>query len=67
MLCARKRVCPPSWKTYPVLALLVEKEEFFAEYDLDYDGGARDPALERIPERPDLLTQILSPLVSDAE
>jgi len=46
------------------LRLLVEKEEFFTEYGLDYDGGARYPALERIPDRPDLLTQILSPLVS---
>jgi len=47
------------------LRLLVEKEEFFTEYSLDYDGGARYPALERIPDRPDLLTEILSPLVSD--
>jgi predicted metalloprotease with PDZ domain len=45
------------------LRLLVEKEEFFTEYSLDYDGGARYPALERIPDRPDLLTEILSPLV----
>ena len=47
------------------LRLLVEKEEFFTEYSLDYDGGARYPGLERIPDRPDLLTQILSPLVSE--
>jgi predicted metalloprotease with PDZ domain len=45
------------------LRLLTEKEEFFTEYSLDYDGGARYPALERIPDRPDLLTEILSPLV----
>jgi len=47
------------------LRLLVEKEEFFTEYSLDYDGGARYPGLERIPDRPDLLTRILSPLVSE--
>jgi predicted metalloprotease with PDZ domain len=47
------------------LRLLVENEEFFTEYSLDYDGGARYPALERIPDRPDLLTEILSPRVPD--
>jgi predicted metalloprotease with PDZ domain len=47
------------------LRLLVEKEEFFTEYNLDYDGGARYPALERIPDRPDLLTEILSPLIPE--
>jgi predicted metalloprotease with PDZ domain len=49
------------------LRLLIEKEEFFTEYSLDYDGGARYPALERIPDRPDLLTEILSPLAREGE
>jgi predicted metalloprotease with PDZ domain len=46
------------------LQLLVEQDGFFTDYGLDYEGGDRYPALERIPEQPDLLTQILSPVVT---
>jgi predicted metalloprotease with PDZ domain len=43
------------------IRLLVENSEFFREVDLDYGGGERYPHLERVEERPDLLTAILAP------
>jgi predicted metalloprotease with PDZ domain len=46
------------------LDLLVENGEFFKTYRLNYHGGERFPHLERDPARPDLLEQIISPLVS---
>jgi predicted metalloprotease with PDZ domain len=46
------------------MELLVENGDIFRTYVLDYHGGARHPRLERIPGRPDLLSQILTPLTS---
>ncbi|MBW2542863.1 MAG: M61 family peptidase [Deltaproteobacteria bacterium] len=43
------------------IRLLVENSEFFREAALDYTGGQRYPHLERVEERPDLLSQILAP------
>src|SRR5262249_24595768 len=44
------------------IELLVENAEFFKTYRLDYQGGERYPHLERVAERPDLLTEIVKPL-----
>jgi predicted metalloprotease with PDZ domain len=43
------------------IRLLVENSEFFHEATLDYSGGERYPHLERVEERTDLLSQILTP------
>ena len=43
------------------IRLLVENSEFFREVELDYNGGERYPHLERLEERADLLTPILTP------
>ena len=40
------------------IELLVENVEFFHTYRIDYRGGERYPHLERIPGKPDLLTDI---------
>lgn len=46
------------------LELIVENAEYFKTYRLNYHGGARYPHLERIANRPDLLTQIIKPLTA---
>ncbi|MFC1525245.1 M61 family metallopeptidase [Candidatus Latescibacterota bacterium] len=46
------------------LELLIESGEFFTSYNLEYEGGARYPRLERDASREDLLTQILTPLAA---
>ncbi|HEV8131320.1 MAG TPA: M61 family peptidase [Acidobacteriota bacterium] len=43
------------------LELLVEDQEFYKTYRLDYHGGDKQPHLERDTGRPDLLEQILKP------
>jgi len=43
------------------IRLLVENDEFFREAKLDYAGGERYPHLERVEDRADLLTPILTP------
>lgn len=45
----------------PNLDLLIENGEFFQTLRVGYRGGARYPALERNPSRPDRLAEILSP------
>jgi predicted metalloprotease with PDZ domain len=40
--------------------LLVENEDFFKNCRLDYHEGEKYPVLERDPERPDLLSEILA-------
>jgi len=43
------------------LELLVESGGFFTTYPLEYGGGERYARLERIPGRPDMLSQITAP------
>ena len=46
------------------IELLVENGDYFTPCRIDYRGGARHPHLERDAGRPDLLAQIISPLVA---
>jgi hypothetical protein len=48
-------------RQHPDLDLLAEGSDNFGTYHLVYRGGARDPALERLPGRPDLLEAIWRP------
>lgn len=41
------------------IELLVENEDFFHTYQIDYHGGERYPHLERINAKPDLLSEII--------
>jgi predicted metalloprotease with PDZ domain len=43
------------------LDLLVENGEFFETYRIAYTGGLRYPALERVSQKPDVLSQIIAP------
>jgi predicted metalloprotease with PDZ domain len=43
------------------LELLVENAEFFETHRIEYSGGLRYPTLERVPEAPDVLSQIIAP------
>ena len=45
------------------LELWIEDGEFFRIYRLEYSGGERYPRLERDPSAPDLLSEIVRPLV----
>ncbi len=47
--------------TAPV-ELLLENEDYFQTCKLDYHDGERYPQLERLPAKPDLLTEIVKPL-----
>ncbi|MGB9465735.1 MAG: PDZ domain-containing protein [Candidatus Acidiferrum sp.] len=40
------------------IELLIENEDFFRTYSVDYHGGERYPHLERINTKPDLLSEI---------
>jgi predicted metalloprotease with PDZ domain len=40
------------------IELLIENEDFFQTYHVDYHGGERYPHLERIAGKPDLLGEI---------
>jgi predicted metalloprotease with PDZ domain len=42
--------------------LLVENAQFFRTYSVDYHDGEKNPHLERISARPDLLSVLLTPL-----
>jgi predicted metalloprotease with PDZ domain len=57
------RAAVQATKTRPDLDLLVESDDFFRTHHLAVRGGDRYPALERDPARPDVLGQILAPLV----
>jgi len=50
-------------QTEPI-ELLAENGEYIRTYRVDYHGGERYPHLERIPDRPDLLAEILKPLAA---
>jgi predicted metalloprotease with PDZ domain len=43
------------------LELLVENDDYFTTYRLDYHGGEKYPHLERDSSKPDLLSDILKP------
>jgi hypothetical protein len=45
------------------LELLVENQDFFKICKVDYHEGEKYPVLERDKGKPDLLTEILKPLV----
>ncbi|MBI4168911.1 MAG: M61 family metallopeptidase, partial [Acidobacteria bacterium] len=47
------------------LTLLVENEDYFTSFQVDYKGGERYPTLQRDPARPDILADILKPLATD--
>ncbi len=48
-------------KVRPDVDLLAEADDHFRTYRLTWRGGDRYPALDRIPDRPDLLGAIFSP------
>jgi hypothetical protein len=43
------------------LTLLIENQEFFSQHSFRYEGGLREPHLERDEAKPDLLDQIIAP------
>jgi predicted metalloprotease with PDZ domain len=45
------------------IELLVENNEYFKTCNVDYHDGEKYPSLERDPDKPDLLTEILKPRV----
>jgi predicted metalloprotease with PDZ domain len=44
------------------IELLVENGQFFQTYSVAYHDGNRNPHLERVPDKPDLLGALLTPL-----
>jgi hypothetical protein len=44
------------------IELLVENAQFFKTYSVAYHDGEKNPHLERVSERPDILGDILKPL-----
>lgn len=48
------------------LTLLIENQELFSQVSFPYEGGLKEPHLERDGSRPALLDQILAPLKTDA-
>jgi len=44
------------------IELLVENAQFFKTYSVAYHDGERNPHLERVPDQPDILEDILKPL-----
>ena len=44
------------------IELLVENAQFFKTYSVDYHDGEKNPHLERISDRPDVLSEMLKPL-----
>jgi predicted metalloprotease with PDZ domain len=53
--------------TGPEVELIVENAGYFRLLKVDYHGGERYPALERVPSAPDALDDILQPLVKPAK
>lgn len=49
-------------KTKAALTLLVENQEMFTQHPIRYDGGWKEPHLERNDSKATLLDQILAPL-----
>jgi len=44
------------------IELLAENAQYIKTYSVTYHGGDRNPHLERVPDQPDLLSDILKPL-----
>jgi hypothetical protein len=44
------------------IELLVENAQFFKTYSVAYHDGEKNPHLDRVAERPDILGDILKPL-----
>ena len=44
------------------IELLVENAQFFTTYTVDYHAGEKNPHLERVPDQPDILGDILKPM-----
>jgi predicted metalloprotease with PDZ domain len=47
-----------AYRGHEPIELLIENEDFFRTYQVDYHGGERYPHLERIAGKPDLLGEI---------
>jgi predicted metalloprotease with PDZ domain len=43
------------------MTLLIENQEFFDQVSFPYEGGLKEPHLERVDSKPALLDQILAP------
>ena len=54
----------PCLKRLEPLELLVENNDHYRSYRVDYHGGERYPHLEREASKPDMLEQILAPMVA---
>jgi predicted metalloprotease with PDZ domain len=50
----------------PPIELIVENAGYYSVIKVDYHGGERYPILERVPNTPDTLDEILQPLVPPA-
>jgi predicted metalloprotease with PDZ domain len=44
------------------IELLVENAQYFKTYPIAYHDGEKNPHLERVPDQPDVLADILKPL-----
>ena len=44
------------------IELLVENQQFFKTYSIPYHAGEKNPHLQRVPDRPDLMGSLLKPL-----
>jgi len=47
------------------IELLIENDDYFKTFPVDYHGGEKYPCLERDPERPDLIAEIIHPLTPE--
>jgi predicted metalloprotease with PDZ domain len=47
------------------IELLVERDDYYQTFQVDYHGGEKYPVLERDATKPDLLDEILQPLTRD--
>lgn len=56
----------PTTATPATLTLLIENQEFFTEHAFRYEGGLREPHLERDASKPDLLEKIIAPVAAGA-
>jgi hypothetical protein len=43
------------------ISLLVESDDYFKTFHVDYHGGERIPHLERVDQKPDYLDELIKP------